>query len=66
MERVEVFDAYLRLHRPLMSTKNQRVTHLQFIYNSTILSAELSTGCGSMQVPGGRLQRPLPAPVVSM
>ena len=43
MERVEAFEAYLRLHRPLMSTKNQRLTHLQFIYNSTVLSTESST-----------------------
>jgi hypothetical protein len=51
MERVEAFDSYLRLHRPLMSTKNQRLTHFQFIYNSTVLSTQLSTGCGSMQYP---------------
>jgi hypothetical protein len=56
MERVEIAESYLRLHRPLTSTKNQRLTYLQFIYNSTVLSTELSTGCGSIQVPpGGRL-----------
>mgnify|MGYP000288103760 CR=1 FL=1 len=39
----QAIEALLQLHRPPMSTKNQRLTYLQFIYNSTVLSTEFST-----------------------
>jgi len=36
-------DSLVRHHKTLTSTWNQRLTHHQFIYNSTVLSTELST-----------------------
>ena len=42
-EPAEAFDADLKYHQPLMSAWNQRRAHPQVIYNSTVLSTQLST-----------------------
>ena len=43
MVSLTAIDTLVRLHKTPLPTRNQRLTHHQFIYNGTVLSIDMST-----------------------